>query len=301
MRSINLKHLHYFWVVAHEGSIAAASERLFITPQTISAQLKELEARMGRELFARTGKGLALTRAGEIALDYADKIFDLSKELSAAVAEEIEGLSQIRVGVVDVVPKLIATLVLLPAIEKRPAPRLVCVESDMGDLLARLAQHKLDFVLSDHPAPPDPNLKLYSHKLGSTGISFMAAHGLLPGPGAAFPDCLDGRPILLPGRRTALRMTLEGWLLERGVRMRVAGEFDDSALAKAFGQVGAGVFTCPTAIEGEVSRQYAVAAVGRTEQLREHYYLISTTKDLEQPLIAEILARAGGEIFATSS
>ena len=209
MRDLNLKHLHYFWVVAQEGSIVAASERLFVTPQTISAQLKQLESRLPRPLLKRKGNGITLTAEGELALEYADAIFDLSKELTAALASPDRGGGQVRFGVVDVVPKLIASLVLLPFTEAQPAPRIICREADMSELLVQLAQHKLDFVLSDHPAPPDENLRLYSHELGSTGISFMAAPGLLQEDNRPFPECLQNKSILLPGRKTALRMALE--------------------------------------------------------------------------------------------
>lgn len=301
MRELNLKHLHYFWVVAQEGSIVAASERLFVTPQTISAQLKQLETRLGRSLFRRKGTGIVLTSDGEIARDYADAIFDLSKELTATMAAQDQGGGQIRVGVVDVVPKLIATLVLMPLTEMTPAPRLVCREAEMGELLALLAQHKLDFLVADHPAPPDESLRLYSHEMGSTGISFMAAPGLMRNEQAKFPACLDKLPILVPGRKTVLRMALETWLRGQGIDMKVAGEFDDSALIKSFGQTGAGVFTCPTAIEGEVSRQYAVNVVGRTEEIRERYYVISTAKRLEQSVVGELLDRAKKEIFAKAN
>ncbi len=297
MRELNLKHLHYFWVVAREGSIAAASDRLLVTPQTISAQLKQLEGRLGQPLFQRRGTGLALTRAGETALRYADTIFDLSKELTATLAAERSGGGQVRVGIADVVPKLIASLVLLPVTEQDPPVRLICCENDLGELLAQLARHKLDFVISDHPAPPDPNLRLYNHEMGETGISFMAAYGLLDPGNRVFPACLAGQPFLMPGRRTALRTTLEIWLRDQNVEVRVAGEFDDSALIKAFGQTGAGVFTCPTAIEAEVSRQYAVSVVGRTQELCERYYLISRGQQLDQALVQTVLARAREEVF----
>ncbi len=301
MNALNLKHLRYFWVVAHEGSIAAASERLFVTPQTISMQIRELEARVGKDLFRREGRGLSLTRAGEIALHYADEIFDLQNELSVALASEDEGRSQLRVGIGDVVPKLIASLLLLPAVEMKPAPRLICVEGDTADLLARLAQHRLDLVISDHAAPPDPSLRLYSHELGQTGISFMAAPAVQDRQHGPFPQCLRGQPVLMPGRRTALRMKLEHWLQTRDIPMRVAGEFDDSALIKAFGQLGAGVFTCPSAIEGEVSRQHSVVALGRSQELLEHYYLISDQRRLTDPLLVDILHRARSELFEGSA
>lgn len=297
MRDINLKHLHYFWAVAHQGSIAAASEHLFVTPQTISAQLKELESSLGHKLFRRSGKSLSLSQAGETALSYADGIFDLRRELAAALATENQDMRQIRVGISDVVPKLIASRVLLPAIQHEPAPRLICKEGESSELLAALAQHKLDMVISDHPAAPDPNLRLYSHKMGSTGISFMAAPKLISDENAKFPACLDQQPILMPGRHTALRMTLESWLQEQKLDMHITGEFDDSALTKAFGQLGAGLFTCPSAIQEDVRQQYGVRELGRTKAIRESFYLISPNKRISQPLILQILQRAREEVF----
>ncbi len=297
MRDINLKHLHYFWVVAREGSIAAASERLFVSPQTISAQLKQLEAQLQQALFSRRGTGLTLTPAGETALGYADTIFDLRRELAAALSEHASGGGPLRVGIVDVVPKLIATLILQPITRQEPPMRLVCQESDLTDLLARLATQKLDFVISDHPATPDPNLRVYNHELGETGISFMAAPALLEGRSSPFPSLLQDLPFLMPGRRTALRTMLESWLLSQGVTVRIAGEFDDSALIKAFGQTGAGVFSCPTAIEAEVARQYSVCVIGRTLALRERFYLISRGQRIDQEIVHTVLARAQQELF----
>ncbi len=297
MRELNLKHLHYFWVVAREGSIAAASARLFVSPQTISAQLKQLESDLEQALFQRRGTGLVLTPAGETALAYAETIFDLRQELAAALSAERDGGGQLRVGIADAVPKLIASRVLLPVMEQSPSVRLVCQERDLSELMPLLAAHKLDLILSDHPAPPDPNLRLYNHELGETGISFMSAPQLRAGVRGDFPACLRGQPFLMPGRRTALRTTLEAWLLGHGLAVRVAGEFDDSALIKAFGQRGAGIFTCPTAIESEVSRQYAVQMVGRTDELRERYYLVSRAQRPERELFHTVLARARTEVF----
>jgi len=74
---INYKHLHYFWSVAREGGIARASERLHITPQTISGQLSLLEEYLGVSLFNRVGRNLEITETGRLILSYADEIFSL--------------------------------------------------------------------------------------------------------------------------------------------------------------------------------------------------------------------------------
>jgi len=74
---INYKHLHYFWAVAKDGSIARASKCLNLTPQTISGQLGLLEEHFGEALFNRVGRNLELTKTGRQVLSYADEIFSL--------------------------------------------------------------------------------------------------------------------------------------------------------------------------------------------------------------------------------
>jgi LysR family transcriptional activator of nhaA len=298
MRELNLKHLHYFWVVAREGSITRASERLFVTPQTISAQIRELEQRLQCELFERQGRNLRLTAAGSTALQYADTIFDLSKELAAVLVEGGAEVRQMRVGIVDVVPKSISALVMKPLLEADPAPRLLCREGKLSDLVARMAQQGLDCVISDLPAPLGANLRLYTQELGSSPVSFFAAEGVAPAAHKAFPDNLNGSRFLLPRRHTALRTALENWLREKGVTYQLAGECDDSALIKALGQAGAGVFIAPTAAEAEVVHQYGVEVLGRTEDLQAQFFLITTTPISDRPLLSAIVSNAHEHLFA---
>ena len=114
---INYKHLHYFWVVAREGSIARASERLHLTPQTISGQLGLLEDQLGTRLFNRVGRNLEISESGRLALSYADEIFSLGGELEEVIHQLPKDRPQLfRVGVVDALPKSIAHRILQPAL-----------------------------------------------------------------------------------------------------------------------------------------------------------------------------------------
>ena len=54
MSNLNYKHLHYFWVVAHEGSMTRAAERLGVAVQTISGQLSLLERNLGKACLLYT-------------------------------------------------------------------------------------------------------------------------------------------------------------------------------------------------------------------------------------------------------
>ena len=296
---INYKHLHYFWAVAREGGVARASEHLNLTPQTISGQLSKLEAYLGEKLFTRVGRNLELTETGRLALSYANEIFSLGSELEEAINQLPAGRPQLfRVGVVDVVPKSIAHRILEPALQTPDPVRMICREASLDVLLAELAVHRLDLVLADRPVPPTVSTRGYSHKLGECAISFFAAEKLGETLKGDFPRCLDSAPLLLPSSGNQLRSGIDLWLDKHRIHPRIVGEFDDSALMKAFGQEGAGIFIAPAAIEAEVEWQYQVTAIGRIEEVKEHFYAISIERRVKHPLVSTVLKTARETLFA---
>lgn len=295
---LNLKHLRYFWAVASHGSIAAASKALFLTPQTISGQLTELEGQVGAKLFRREGRGLALTETGRLVFSYADEMFRLGLELQDLLAGRSPGSAQtIKVGVAMVVPKLLACRVLEPFLESPDPVRLICHEAPLVDLLADLSVHKLDAVLADGPLSPALNIRAYNHLLGESGVSFFAAPGQAEQLRDGFPASLDGAPTLMPSSGSNLRRNLESWFERHDIKPRVVAEIEDRALMKAFGERGAGVFTSPTAVEQEVLDKYGVALIGRTEEITERYYVISPERRIKHPAVALITESARNALF----
>ena len=200
---VNYKHLHYFWAVATEGGVARASERLHLTPQTISGQLSLLEENLGAKLFSRVGRNLELTESGRLVMSYANEIFSLGNELEQIIHQLPEGRPQLfRVGVVDVLAKSIAHQILKPALQMAESVRMVCREAGLDTLLAELAAHRLDLVLADRPIPSTISTKGFSHKLGECAVSFFATNKLQQELSKDFPQCLNGAPILLPSSGT---------------------------------------------------------------------------------------------------
>jgi LysR family transcriptional regulator, transcriptional activator of nhaA len=296
---VNYKHLHYFWAVAREGGVARASERLHLTPQTISGQLSLLEEHLGVELFTRVGRNLELTETGRLVLSYADEIFSLGGELEEAIHQLPDGRpSLFRVGVVDVLPKSIAHRILKPALQMPEPVRMICREASLDTLLAELAVHRLDLVLADRPIPPTVSTRGFSHKLGECAVSFFATEKLETKLTGDFPRCLDGVPLLLPGNGTQLRSGIDRWLDKQHIHPRVIAEFDDSALMKAFGQEEAGVFIAPAAIEAEVEWQYRVSAIGRVDAVKEHFYAISVERRVTHPVVSMVVEAARESLFA---
>lgn len=299
MRHLNYGHLLYFWTVAREGGVGRASAVLHVTPQTISGQIKSLEESVGEALFRRVGRRLALTEMGKLVFEYAEEIFSTGAELAEVVRSRTRrGPVVFTVGVTDVVPKLIAARVLEPAFALEQPVRVVCTEGKLESLLADLAIHRLDMVLSDRPTPDGLNIRVYSHRLGESGLSFFSdgttARRLRP----HFPRSLDGASLLLPTSNTVLRRSLDAWLTQQDLAPQVTGEFEDSALLKAVGQAGNRLFPGPTAIESEIRHQYRVSVAGRTDAVKEAFYAISPERRLKHPTAAAITEAARTELFS---
>jgi LysR family transcriptional regulator, transcriptional activator of nhaA len=299
MRWLNYHHLLYFWTVAREGSIARACEQLHLTQPTISGQLRTLEKNVGAKLFDRVGRGLVLSETGRMVYRYADEIFGLGRELLDTLDGRTPGSPlRLDVGVVDTLPNLVAYRILEPVLHLSQEVKIVCGHDKHENLLAQLALHALDVVLSDAPVSPATKIRAFSHLLGETGLVIMGQPALVATYQRGFPKSLDGAPFLLPSENTVLRRALEQWFDAEGIRPLVRGEFADSQLLKVFGQFEGGLFAVRTAVEVETRHQYNVRVLGRVESFRERFYAISLERHLKHPAVVAITAGAREKLFA---
>lgn len=295
---LNYHHLLYFWTVAREGSITGACRKLHLTQPTVSAQIRTLEKSLKAALFDRSGSSLTLTDTGRLVYRYADEIFSLGRELQDAVRDRPAGRAlRFAVGVADSLPKVMVHRLLAPALEAGEDVRVTFVDGEPERLLAQLALHELDLVVSDFPASPRLGMKAFTHVLGECGVTFFATDDLARRHRRGFPGSLTGAPMLLPTGTSALRRSLDQWFEESDIRPHVIGEFSDSALLKAFGAEGDGIFAAPTAVEDDVTRMYGVRVVGRQESVRERFYAISVEKRLKHPAVVAISRAARTTLF----
>lgn len=289
---LNYRHLYYFWVVAKEGGMSRAAARLDMAVQTVSAQVRLLEQELGHSLFKPAGRGIALTEAGVAAMGLAEQIFQLGEQLPGAVRDAATGLGlRLNVGISDGLPKLVVRHLLQPALQD-PRVRLLCHEDELDRLLADLALHRLDVVLSDHPAPPNPNLRLYGHHLGEAPMAWFAPADMARRCKGEFPQCLNGMPVLLPTHHAAVRVRLDQWFERNAIRPRVAGEFEDSALLAAFGRSGMGAFPASRWSHEELLQDKRVRLLGETPEVVEHFHLISAERRIHHPLVQQLLEAA---------
>jgi len=290
--SFNYKHLYYFWVVAKEGGISKAADKLDMAVQTVSAQVRELERSLGYALLKPAGRGLVLTDAGLAAMQQADLIFQLGESLPARVRDAASTPTvRLAVGICDGLPKLVVRRLLQPVIPE-PNLRLLCNEGGFDDLLGDLALHRLDVVLSDRPAPTNPNIKLYSHAMGSSAIAWYGTAAVVQAASKNFPESLGEVPLLLPTAHTAVRARLDHWFEQRAMRPRVVGEFADSALLKTFGASGMGIFPAAEWAHDDLLTHYAVQRLGPCEGVAEHFFAIGTEKKVHHPLVQRLLQPA---------
>lgn len=297
MSKLNYHHLQYFYVIAKAGSIAKASQKLHITPQTLSVQLQALEESLGYQLFDRKGRKLVLTDIGHTTLGYAQEIFNLGDELVNSINNHSTDFAfRFSIGVTDVIAKVFSYSLLKEIYKMDETIKLVCKETSLEVLLGDLATNKLDAILSDTPLPMNSAIKAYNHLIGKCGVTFFATQEIATKLTDGFPLSLNNQPFFTSGEGTNQRMNILSWFEQIGVSPLIIGEFDDSALAKYFGQAGYGVFSAPTIIENHVIDQFNVCIIGRTTEIHEDYYLISPERKVKHPAVQHLL-NEGKQLF----
>ena len=292
MEWLNYHHLLYFYVVAREGSVARASEVLDLAQPTISGQIHALERDIGHKLFARSGRNLVLTDTGKVAYRYAEEIFAVGRELSDTLRGRAAGsVSRLAVGVADAIPKLVVHRLVAPVMAG-PERRVIIRDGKPEPLVADLALHALDLVITDAPVTPTIKVRTFNQLLHEGTVTVFAAPKLLARASKNFPESLNGIPFLMPTDNAQLRRSLDQWFAERNWRPTIVGEFEDSAVLKTFGMEGGGVFAVPTLVAEQVKTQYRVKPVGVLEGIKERLYAITLDRKVRNPAVMAIIEAA---------
>ena len=293
MEWLNYHHLRYFWMVAKEGSLVRAAEKLHVSQPSISEQIRELETALGEKLFRREGRANKLTDAGQVVLGYAEEIFALGREMMSALKQN-PGAKTLRfyVGVTDSFPKLVTNEILKPVFLLPQTTHVICREGKLEDLLVQLAAHRLDIVLSDEPASSTNNLKTFTHVLGESGTTICAEKKLAARLKKRFPQSLHDAPAMLPVDNTVLRRALELWFRELGIQPRVVAEFEDLALIKIMATEGRGFIAVPTVALDEAVRRYGFQVIGQAKNCLVRFHAITTEKRIHHPAVTAITSKA---------
>jgi len=283
---LNYHHLRYFQAVAREGGVRQAAERLRVSQPSISAQIKLLEESLGAPLFRRQGRANVLTDAGQLALRYADEIFNLGNELISALKQgPTARVMRLNVGVADAVPKLVTHMVLKGVFAMPMQVHVICREGKLEELIPQLVAHQLDIVLADEPASSAHQGRVFNHHLGDSGASFCAAPALARRLRKVFPKSLQGAPALLPAEGTSFRRSLEKWFHREGLQPRVIADFDDGALMKVVAAEGQGFVALPSAVAAEARSRYGLQVFGSVPECQDSVYAITAERRLSHPAV----------------
>ncbi len=292
---LNYRHLHYFWVVTKEGGFARAAERLGMAVQTISVQVRELEKALGHQLLRPSGRGIALTEAGHAAFARAEEVFQIGQAIPDEVRAAASGkVARLAVGLSDGISKLAAHSLLEPVLGT-PSLRLVCHEGEFEQLLGELALHHLDLVLAGQAAPRNPSLRLSSERLVDAPVDWYGpANWVGKAERHRFPVSLNDLPVLLPTGHSALRTALDRWFEAEGLRPRIVGEFEDSALLAVFAARGLGVFPISRLGAHDVGLLRGLRLLGSSEDVREEIHAIRSRRGQHHPLVKRVMSAATG-------
>lgn len=292
LRRLDLTQLDYLRHIARAGGVTAAANALNVAPQTISGQIQVLEQRLGQALLERAGRGVRLTEAGRLVLEYGSEMLTQGEDLLHALeASESLGPTRFSVGVGELVPKLVVRRLLRPVTDMSPTPQLVCSEGSEEGLLDELVARRVDALILSSAAPPDlglENVLLAKSEVGAYGVPKLAKRYR-----KGFPKSLQGAPMLLPVKGVDARQLVDTWFASRDLVPHVAGEFADAALREVFGAAGTGLFLAPSLVADELKALYGVEHVGRFKDLVARYFLITPKRKRRLPAEDAIRAALG--------
>ena len=299
MEFLNFHHLRYFWTVARKGGVRKAAEELHVSQPSISAQLHLLEESLGEKLFRRTGRTLVLSEMGELVLRYADDIFSAGRELMNAVKQRPGGRSlRLNVGMTDSISKMMGFEFLKPALSFSEPVHVVCRMAAIEPLINQLQAHRLDIVLADEPASSSLKVKAFSHRLGRSGVTFCAVPAIVRKLRRNFPQSLNGAPALLPTENMGLRTVLETWFDTEGIRPRLIGEYEDSALMVFCATAGRGFTVVPTVAAGSIMKHWGLKVIADVDDCGTEFYAITVERRLKHPAVLAITQHAYTSLFA---
>lgn len=297
MAHLNYNHLYYFWMTYKRGSVTAAAQALFLTPQTVTGQIKLLEERFHGALFIRRGPRLSPTELGQLVFKYADKMFSLSYEMLDIINYERHDGGQFDVGVADALSKPLAAKILASVMPEQ-AHQLRCVESTHEMLLEQLGEHKLDIILSDCSVDSDKQDSLFSKWLGECGVAFFCRKDETEPLSKSFPTCLEEYPLLIPSRSSSVGRKLTRWFEQQGLTVNIQGEFDDAALMTAYGSHTRGIFVAPAIYTEDILHDPRITLLGMTTEVNEEYYIIFAQRMIQHPTVKRLCEQDFSELFA---
>ncbi len=292
MAELNFHHLRYFHVVAHDGNLTRAAQRLNVSQSAVSTQIRQLEDRLGQQLFERRGRTLVLTEAGHITLDHADAIFAAGDELLSTLGERAGGKRMVlRVGSLATLSRNFQIRFLRPLLG-RDDVEVVVRSGTLRDLLLNLETHQLDVVLSNISPPRDTATRWISHALAEQPISLVGKPENVR-PGSNLKELIEREPLILPTVESSLRSGVDALFDRLDVRPRIAAEVDDMAMIRLLAREGAGLAVVPPIVVKDELETGRLVEAAQLHGLTETFFAVTTSRRFPNPLLRDLITTSG--------
>ena len=290
MADLNFHHLRYFQTVAHEGNLTRAAQRLHVSQSAVSTQIRQLEQRLGQALFERRGRGLHLTEAGRIALDYADAIFASGRELLATLQQRGRQREVLRIGSLATLSRNFQLACLRPVLGRSDI-EIILRSGSAAELFNALAAHHLDLVLTNYPPPVDGLSAFIVQRLDEQAVSLIGVPGLSP-PGLTLAERLERAPLIVPTTASGLRVGFDALTDQLDVRPQLVAEVDDMAMMRLLAREGIGLAVLPPIVVQDELDRGDLEEIEQLPNLAETFYGVTTERRFPNPLLAELLRTA---------
>ena len=147
------RRLQVFYTVARQLSFTKAAEQLFMTQPAVTFQIKQLEEHYNTRLFERSHGRIALTPAGRLVMEYAERILGLSEELETRVGELTGAVSgPLLLGASTTIAEVILPQVLGEFKARHPQVQAYMTVGNSETIEHRVADHTLDLGLIESPS-----------------------------------------------------------------------------------------------------------------------------------------------------
>ena len=281
---LNYHHLRYFHEVAREGNLTRAAARLNLSQSALSTQIKALEDRLGHALFDRTGRAMVLTEAGRIALDHAERIFDVGDDLVETLSGAATRAVPLRVGALSTLSRNFQFGFLQPALAEQAD--LVLSSGSSQTLLRALEDLALDVVLLTDPPPRESFPHLLAHRIAEQPV---ALHGTARRMGhATLSDLLVAEPVILP-TESSIRTGFDSLVARLGVTPRIAATVDDMAMVRLLARNDVGLAITPAVVLADELAQGLLKTAPFPLDIVESFYAVTATRNFPHPLVQRLL------------
>lgn len=285
---LNYHHLIYFRVIATEGSLSKASDKLKVGQPALSSQLKSFEEYLGVKLFDRVNKRLVLTEIGKQTLEYANQIHNLGQELLSTIDNtKVQSTHHLAVGAMDSIPKQLILDVIEEA-KKAHNCHFTIIEGSIEELMGLLSKHEIDVIISDHTINTGSQARNYCKKFLSSELKAYSTKEFQHLK-SNFPKSLHNMPVILPTDHSQLRFEIDQFFLGHDLDVEVIAQTQDTAVQKLLALNGNGIIFLPEFAAKDYLRSNKLIELGSLENVTANFFLVSSTRVIKNPALNSIV------------